>query len=94
MLLLFQNTTNPDNAYYELFPVPKKSDPSNPESKFSLILCMNNTYSRPPLGKATSLVRLIFVRFKGGLSREALLCYTRLVHLVWVISVCEIEYVK
>ena len=28
---LTQNTTNPDNAYYELFAVPKKSDPSNPE---------------------------------------------------------------
>jgi len=30
-ILLCSNTTNPDNAYYELFALPKDPDPSNPE---------------------------------------------------------------
>ena len=35
--LFSQNTTNVDNAYYELFPLPKDPDPSSPECE--LILC-------------------------------------------------------
>ena len=30
-ILLCSNTTNPDTAYYELFAVPKTTDPTNPE---------------------------------------------------------------
>lgn len=30
---VMKNTTNPDNAYYELFALPKDPDPSNPECK-------------------------------------------------------------
>ena len=30
-LLYSQNTTNPETAFYELFTIPKDTDPTNPE---------------------------------------------------------------
>ena len=35
-----KNTTNPDNAYYELFALPKDPDPSNPECKYLALLVL------------------------------------------------------
>ena len=33
-----QNTTNPETAFYELFSIPKETDPSNPECKSHPVL--------------------------------------------------------
>ncbi len=33
-VLVCSNTTNAENAYYEIFPVPRNTDPSNPECEY------------------------------------------------------------
>ena len=43
IISLFQNTTNPDSAYYELFIIPKQVDPSSPDCKSPfLLVCLDD----------------------------------------------------
>ena len=43
-ILLCSNTTTPENAYYELFAVPKNSDPSNPDCKLQMYILVAIVY--------------------------------------------------